>query len=228
MQVDSLALTGGTTLSFAALRLLIRAVLVDTQPQFSKLSTHGQRRLELYILSLVHASVCTAGSLHGLLRPLSERSSTTPQKLLSFMLGYFLHDLSAVIPTARQYPADVIHHVLAIAMLIPLLKSKDEEMFKLTPGILLAELSTVVLDLMYMSKELKWNKSFAAVAVLPKLFAVTFFFCRVLWLPMVIQNLRTEHKETWKRQDIVVRGSLMAALLLNLYWAVLIAKKAIT
>eukprot|EP00760_Papus_ankaliazontas_P015195 PhM_4_TR16396/c0_g1_i3/m.88278 len=230
MDGNSVALTATSTITFAALRTIAKAVMIRWSHTYANLSVDRQDRLDLYVLSLVHAVAVVGMGAHTLTTSDVMRRNETSHRLLGLMSGYFIHDTARLAPTALTHPAELLHHVLALLML-PRFATKNDDnkgLIEFVPAVSVLELSTIVLDVMWIFKELGIkDKSVVVMQHLPRLFAILFVSLRLFWFPNFLNNIRRHHRAKWDSADPLIRWCLHVILILNSFWGVLIAKKAI-
>ena len=137
------------------------------------------------------------------------------------ILGYFVHDAIASIPTWSTYPADVIHHLLAFAILGS--GVRDPTLLRAAPHLGLVEISTVFLNLAWLCRELRSVESVkrpagAVYRASTLAFAGSFTLLRVLWWAYLLHRMRHDPEGRYGRFGRIPKAGLYAAYILQLYW----------
>lgn len=76
---------------------------------------NGLHLFELYILSIVNATVLTVYGFHKMLNDVD--NTVGCKRVLASALGYFLHDFIAIRSTWRSDTSTVIHHLSGICLI---------------------------------------------------------------------------------------------------------------
>jgi hypothetical protein len=194
---------------------------------YRALGAERQARFTTYMMSLLHATAIVGLSVVRLARaerPLAIPPTTSRRlmnQLKTFMLGYFLNDFWATRQDWRAHPDAVVHHLLALGILVELLRPEGRALNPYLPSFAVVELSTIVLNAMWILKELGRGGG-TAYRVLSVVFAVLFVLLRCVWLPVTtICAERRKLLATYPQ----TRALLWLACALQWYWLALIVRK---
>ena len=209
----------GFTALNVVINLTVKAVL--RSKQFSK---YHQQRVPLYVISGLNAAL---SSSYGLWHFASGASSAPAdiQRLrsricLAYVTGYFAQDLLFIIPLWKEYRLDIFHHLLGISLGV-MVSAANDQIYADIPYFALQELSTIPLNLMWLSKQ--FPSTFGQVVpqqANKMLFALLFFVTRVIiWPARFAVRFQDYHP--------VLALLLAVFTALQLYWFVFIVKKAI-
>jgi len=163
-------------------------------PTFAGVDAGRQRRIVLYILSLIHAAAVTGVSVYYMATQTSSTRVLT--STIPMMFGYFLNDFIATRADWAKYKADFMHHVLAFSILGALMRMLDHTpgLVGVIPPMMVVELSTVFLDIAWLLREMGLDGTWLANACRVA-FVLSFFLTRVVWLPYKTHQLRTTHRD---------------------------------
>ncbi len=139
-----------------------------------------------------------------------------------------MQDFLYILPNAREYPADVIHHVCGLVLCFFVLRTPQT----LAPyifSIMRLEATTVLLNLMWFLREFSLEDRFAVLSrqVLPKSFALLYLLIRVLWYPRFVHTIMMEDKSVCTDLGRPGQAFLITTVVLNLFWFTLILKKVV-
>jgi hypothetical protein len=160
----------------------------------------------------------------------SKRLANRTMTLFEIITGYMIHDFVCILPEWRDYPADILHHVLGLGLLTACMRN----MRQLAPFIaifLRLELSTVLLNLMWFFREFAGLKQMFPLVDkhLPNAFALVYFLVRVAYMPArVILWANTYPNRFWDGLGQKGLIGLSALMGLNVYWFMLILNKALS
>jgi len=226
---------------FKACALLSSATCVRLLPPYKDLSKAARSEFDLYVLSSLHAFVCSVAACRSLRtfvlnqklkkyhpevysRREVERVEGDCHFLAHFMEGYFLHDLIASFAQWRSRPDFVVHHLLALSLLGPGTFLCRHTLLGFLPHYSLLEVSTIFLNARWFARSFSASPFFPAeaqAALYQKnsiLFGLSFAVLRLVYLPFITAHFSIIHK---KEFDAVfpIKQILWAACGLQWYWA---------
>lgn len=135
---------------------------------------------ELYILSIVNASVITAYSIYKMLVLRDSHNTRGCTRLLASALGYFCHDFVAMRREFKNDRGMLIHHILGISLITMVMKGQ-ENVKRFVAPVAMIELSTIFLSGMWLLRETGRSNTIAYKLCLGA-FASTFFGTRIVGL----------------------------------------------
>lgn len=217
------------------LRTAVRASL-------TRLTAADQRRLPLYLISIVHSTIVGIVSIdltrkYGLVpsnpadvavleAPLYLAASLpaagcapfkSMQLLLAFSLAYFFHDFLNTVRHWRHYKEDVLHHVLGIALVASCMSGVQPA--RLAHHILITESSTPLLSSMWLMRKFGLDEMFPRVQlVMAVSFTVIFFVTRLVMLPITTGRGLMYLQNALLKPYPVIAPAMVILCLLNLYW----------
>jgi TLC domain len=183
-----------------------------TQKELYIVDAMRRREITLYILSQVHAGytvwwsakqildrggIRTVFAQDGETKFSKEEAWARAGTVCGLSLGYFLHDLAALIRTGlwRDDYATVFHHILGISIMGGL-NATGIFAERVADGLIL-ETSTLFLNAGWLLREFgRKDTKKGKFAIFG--FITTFFLFRVLYFPWMIQRIRSEFREEWK------------------------------
>ena len=210
-------------------RLVSVAMRLSLGGPYNAAPAKRRSRAELYMLSTLNCALCVGVALKILLQRQTKSSDeraawecAVVTSLGKLELGYYLHDLIAILPQCREHPADVFHHVCGLVMMSLTLNQLDS-LHEFVAPMLLVDASTIALNLLWFQREFKVGTS--QTRRLQLLFASMFFVLRVLWLPAFLYQKRRDEPEKFSALGCAGEATLSCIVLLQLYWFSLIAAK---
>jgi hypothetical protein len=166
------------------------------------------------------------------------------------MLGYLIHDLLMILPEAKEYPADVFHHIAGITCGVASLVN-IRRVYPFLPVFFSAEFSTIFLNLIWMFRE--FPQTAAAVfpgrigtmlrdKIAPLCFAGSFGVIRACMFPVMTLRLystpvtlpvakgggKAPPTTSNALEQMLGRPAaytLLSLLVLQWYWFVLVVRK---
>jgi len=234
-------------LSFGLVHAASHVVSTAVSPFYRHLPRARQTAWNNRIVSIVHALVVAAGASRVLwLDPTVAHSfvyaySPAGTVYLACFMAFSVYDLCVLTlrhldPTALHVGRDMfLHHLVAIVIVsIPLLTKQLSHPSLL---FLINEWSTPLLHLRYFLSDFKVPKSHWVCRANELAFALVFFFCRVVlntWITAwATYHFVLDQETAYVRSpgDLVVAilGPLLASAfaLINIYWFIVIIRKAI-
>ncbi len=170
------------------------------------LSTQSWRVLRIWAsankTSTIHAIITSLIGINGLLKRDYELSNNL---LLVVSAGYFITD---IIHNDLKYDM-IFHHILGILMAY--IGTQYYIMSSIMCKGILVEISTPFLNKYFETKSKFWGL----------LFAISFFICRIVWLPIIFKDFLKENP------DQSVKMLCFTFILLNYYWFFKIMSKII-
>lgn len=188
---------------------------------FQRLEEKRKHKFRLLVLSLINAILATAFCGYQLL---TSTNISMCVYLAVFIVAYFMHDMYQSRHTWLKHPVDVVHHILGI--LIIGIGIYQDSLLRFAPHFGIVEISTIPLDIALMMRELYGEKGII-FSISSKLFAISFFSSRIVWMTFVIVNhlfLNEEVSEILSKVGILKYG-IIAVLLLQFYWFIKIVQK---
>lgn len=192
----------------------------------------GQRSLaSTYVNSLVHAAVLFAIAVRKIRAAVGEKpksdvtaeDDTKPGKgfsigarnCLAITMGYLLSDLWSIRKQWQTFGSTLLHHAVGISLSwVAMVLVPREYDTHVTPTFLM-ELSTVMLDAMWLLTAFGRGKS-TAHRVFTALFALSFLVTRVIGLPAYLLYIRQHHPAMWA--SIGTMGKVGCSTLVGLMW----------
>jgi hypothetical protein len=200
---------------------LIRHALSRWLPFPAAMSAPRRALAELYIMSTFNAALSGGFAVFKLWpmwhQPFDSASPAGSRSCLAWLYGYFLHDLYATRAQWRTKPADLLHHLLAlVTVAMPVFPTGQQRVMTLAaPALLLAELSTIPLNFMWVFRELRRSHTLPA-RITTVLFVVLFLAIRCVFMPVFLWHIR--HRFPTGGWGVQCRGFLLATVGLQLYW----------
>jgi hypothetical protein len=216
--LENCVLLSGVLVSYHISENTLRTVL-EKFKTFQNLSSESKNQIISYSLSLMNACFVTFNASKHIIQ---RKEIENNRNLNVSMIGYFLYDFYSSYEVIQNRPTDVIHHIVGILLLM---FSLNKKMIKWIPYFVLAEGSTIMLDLFMIMKEfgVEENNSFYKFASFS--FAILFFILRVVNLPILSIAFLWKNPEYSKKMPKFVYVAWTIALVLQFYWFNLIWKK---
>lgn len=196
--------------------------------RFAKLGPKARTELVSKCVSLVHSVTMIFLGVRVLLAQskrdiLILREKDSIYQCISFSLAYFIYDLAVSIVHFKYFgPDSLVHAVAAFVLYFAIMVEALPAYFGIM-GIFL-EVSTVFLNPFWILDRIQLFPK--ACSVLVALFAVSFFFCRVVYGPIISWMICRHLWQSGERFALLVVGAGLVVLnLLNYYWFLLILKK---
>jgi len=155
----------------------------------------------------IGTNVCGAG--------IAPRAEVRP--FIAISVAYFLYDLVVTLPDWRRYPADLLHHVLGVALTASCLLHPMPA--SLGQHILLTEASTPIYNITYVMKKVGADRS-PVYRYLCIAFAVVFAVTRPLYLTYISAVVWTAGLDTFVRGVPHVAVAMLLLTALNIHWFV--------
>ena len=148
------------------------------------------RRFRLYVGSTLNSIVCVSIATfmitEGFFVAPSNVASASTRLCCWWLSGYFVADLLLGIRDAKEYPSDVVHHVLGLTLVSSFLVADAPLQKFLAPyglWFFISESSTIPLNIIYMLEKNGALPSATSIFILKRLFLFCFVICRVVLMP---------------------------------------------
>ena len=135
----------------------------------------------------------------------------------------FLSDF-LVTPLKSQTLENVLHHVIGVTIINAGVVAVPAAMDAMATPMLLTELSTVLLHIMWLMRTFQRADS-AAYTGTTLAFVLIFFLTRVVLLPAYVLHVRAKLPLVWRRLGRFGRAGVLALVALQGYWFVQIVRK---
>jgi len=155
-----------------------------------KAAIKEMRRFRLYVGSTLNSIVCVSIATfmvtEGFFVAPSIVASACTRLCCWCLSGYFVADLFLGIRDAKEYPSDVVHHVLGLALVSSFLVADAPLQKFLAPyglWFFISESSTIPLNIIYMLEKNGAPPAATSIYILKRLFLLFFVVCRVVLMP---------------------------------------------
>jgi hypothetical protein len=178
-----------STSSIALVRRMIRAVISNFNWY---LNSKSPKQIELYILSLLHASVITCWGIKHLPEGGMPQTNILEDdksiiNLLIFSMGYFIHDIIGAYMIGKSSISGTIHHIIGI--IIEYSMSTNLNFYKTCYPIFISfaitELSTIFLNIMLIMRHIHKSNT-RLYNYIVATFTATFFGTRIVANPLIL------------------------------------------
>lgn len=208
------------------------------------LDPYARRRFGLYILSTIHSLIVSLYSINLIITNGPLTISTAAKQLnsifmhpdslevyhdplphcanyasavmlLAYSLSYFVHDSLITLPEWLSHPSDALHHIFGIILVITCILIPIPA--RLSHHLLITELSTPFLNIMWINKKLKYEEGwFMRICLV--CFVTTFFLTRIIYVPVVLYTVLTKLVSSVAYYYPQVPTVMTALTLLNYFW----------
>jgi len=212
-----------STSSIALVRRMIRVVISNFNWYTN---SKMPKQVELYIISLFHASVITCWGIKHLLewnissiKVLEDDKSII--NLLLFSMGYFIHDTICTYMIGKTTISGTIHHVIGIIIEYAILNNLSiyRTCYPIFISFIITELSTIFLNIMLIMRHIRKSDT-RLYNYIVATFIVTFFGTRIVANPLML---------VYNHSSLLVLGKskwlIWAFPALNYWWFKLILLK---
>jgi hypothetical protein len=210
------------TAGFIAANMVVTRVLPLIVPAVAALPPTKRKEFSDNVLALLHHAIAAPWALLRLRDDWRQQAERGPAvhidysgntRIVSFTMAYFLADFLNALRTIRQTPDAAFHHLAGIIVISGLRRGR---IMRWIPHVLVAEISSVFLCLMWFMRQLGRTGSppYNAAGVT---FVLLFTATRIVHLPVMLATLALKHK---KDLDALGRGKWMMPLVqaLQFYW----------
>eukprot|EP01080_Neovahlkampfia_damariscottae_P009712 gene9712-1917_t len=180
---------------------------LNKRKTFQKLSQESKNQIISYTLSLINASIVTYQSLKQILKKRKEKKENFEhnRNLNVSMIGYFIYDFYSSFNIIKEKKTDIIHHLFGILLLIFAL---NQEILNWLPYFVIAEGSTIMLDISMILKEFGVDQNNKIYKFASYSFAILFFILRVVNLPILSIQLILKKPEFIKKLPKIIYGKI--------------------
>jgi hypothetical protein len=148
------------------------------------------RRFRQYVGSTLNSLLCCSIAAFmvtaGFFVAPSDVAYASTRLACWFLSGYFVADLFIGLPDAREFPSDVVHHVLGLALVSSFLVADAALQYAIAPygfWFFISESSTIPLNGIYMLEKTGTAPTSSSIYVFQRLFLLLFVICRVVLMP---------------------------------------------
>mgnify|MGYP003682132057 CR=1 FL=1 len=212
-----------STSSIALVRRMIRAVISNFKWY---LNSKSSKQIELYILSLLHASVITCWGIKHLSEGGMPQTNMLEDdksiiNLLLFSMGYFIHDIISTYMIGKTSVSGTIHHVICIIIEYAMLNKLSiyRTCYPIFISFAITELSTIFLNIMLIMRHIHKSNT-RLYNYIVATFTATFFGTRIVVNPLML---------VYNHSSLLVLGKfkwlIWAFPALNCWWFKIILTK---
>eukprot|EP01095_Lingulamoeba_sp_RSL-Kostka_P010145 TRINITY_DN3598_c0_g1_i1.p1 TRINITY_DN3598_c0_g1~~TRINITY_DN3598_c0_g1_i1.p1 ORF type:complete len:242 (+),score=48.02 TRINITY_DN3598_c0_g1_i1:104-829(+) len=234
MEAKDFIVVGTSTLGF---NLLGKGLdfLLKYNKNYLKMNQESRTRWLSYLLSFFHSLGVSVYSFYSVYDYYFKKKKINKEEevevenyqsrdLLIVMLGYFINDFIITRSTWMSHKSDLLHHFLAISLCsCGCFYIKGKKIAKKITNFTTTEFSTIFLDLVWMSQQMKLDTNITNILLMS--FLLSFILTRNIGLPITIYQLNTKYKEEFKEVHITVRLSVYLLAILQYYWLFKLFKK---